>query len=272
MSQYDILILAAGLGKRMNSDIPKPVFPLDNKPMLLYLLETIQSLNNSFRNIYIIVNSLHHEVIKDICMTYIRNNKSCSILNTYNKIIWIVEEQPPQGTGHSLHVAIQSIHPENIHIPLLILSADVPMISKHTITNMLTLYSSTKVDKAVLLGLNVKNPYGYGRIVKNKLGDFIKIIEEKDANPLEKQITLVNTGIYCISYSLLYKYLNKIKNNNVSKEYYLTDLFTILTSENEEVTVEILKSNNGYEICNVNTIGELKDLEKAIHIPSLSND
>lgn len=264
MSQYDILILAAGLGKRMNSEIPKPVLPLDNKPMLFYLLDTIQSLNYPFRNLYIIVNSLHNEIIRDKCITYIRNSQSPNSLCTYNKITWIVEEQPPQGTGHSLRFAIQSINPKNITIPLLILSADVPMISKQTITNMLTMYSSTIIDKAVLLGVNVENPFGYGRIVINKHGDFITIIEEKDADLLQKKITLVNTGIYCICYSFLLNYLYKINNNNASNEYYLTDLFNILTSQKEAVMVEIFKGNNVYEICNVNTLGELKELEKTI--------
>lgn len=272
MKEFDILILAAGLGKRMNSDIPKPVFPLYNKPMLVYLLESIEKLPNKPRNIYILVNSLHSKIIKDTCEKYINTNCQRTISRScFSHVLWLVQGADPKGTGHSTKVAIELIHPDNINIPLLILSADVPMISSETMNNLIEEYYASDTNKSIILCVDNDNPHGYGRIVKNINGDFMKIVEQKDASEQEQEITLVNTGIYCISYDFLCNYLDKVNNDNAAKEYYLTDLFKILKDENKEIIIHILESHKGYEVFNVNTVRQLQQLEDVMNIASTFN-
>jgi len=106
----------------------------------------------------------------------------------------------------------------------------------------------------------MQNPYGYGRILENS-GEFLAIVEEKDASASEKLINVVNTGIYCISYSFLRNQLFTITNNNAAEEYYLTDLFGILKNENVSVRTLLVQRTVPYELFNVNTKAQLEELE-----------
>ena len=138
----------------------------------------------------------------------------------------------------------------------MILSSDVPMISRGTMESMITNYNGS----AVILTDKMQNPYGYGRILENN-GEFLAIVEEKDASACEKLINVVNTGIYCISYSFLRNQLFTITNNNAAEEYYLTDLFGILKNENVSVRTLLVQRTVPYELFNVNTKAQLEELE-----------
>jgi bifunctional N-acetylglucosamine-1-phosphate-uridyltransferase/glucosamine-1-phosphate-acetyltransferase GlmU-like protein len=248
--QYNVLIMAAGIGKRMGSNIPKPIYPLLNKPMLVYIIESLRNLKNRPKCIYIIVNNIHGSIIKNTCASYIKNDP----------IVWIEQTTEPSGTGNTVQIATNFIS-SKLDEPLLILSADVPLISSNTIQNILTEYFINSESSAIILGMNVENPYGYGRIIKNDK-EFLQIVEEKDATKEQRQISFVNTGIYCICFSNLRNELFEINNNNSSNEYYLTDLFEILKKKNKKIFVCELESSRNFELFGVNTIEQLKDLEK----------
>jgi bifunctional UDP-N-acetylglucosamine pyrophosphorylase/glucosamine-1-phosphate N-acetyltransferase len=254
---YDILIMAAGLGKRMNSSVPKPVVNLLDKPMIIYILETISNINTLPDKIYIITYHKFYDVIISIC----KDKLPASICD---RIVWLQQEIEPLGTGSSVQEAITRI-PTIIgddNKPLIILSSDVPMISRDTIQSMLNTYSGDKNStKAVILTDYMENSTGYGRIIKNENGVFQKIVEEKDASDVEKAIKIVNTGIYCISYCFLRHELFQIDNKNAANEYYLTDLFGILKKNNETILLAQIKKVNTYELFNINTAQQLKDLE-----------
>jgi bifunctional UDP-N-acetylglucosamine pyrophosphorylase/glucosamine-1-phosphate N-acetyltransferase len=256
---YDILIMAAGLGKRMNSSVPKPVVSLLEKPMIIYILETIASLSKLPDKIYIITYHKSHDVIINICKDHLSGS------HIVNRIVWLQQQIEPLGTGSSVQEAIKQIPISDSSKPLLILSSDVPMISRDTIQSMLDTYNNdTNTTKAVILTDYIENPTGYGRIIKDLNGEFLNIVEEKDANVDEKAVKIVNTGIYCISYCFLRNELFQIDNKNASGEYYLTDLFTILQKNNEKICLAEIKKTKGYELFNINTQAQLKELEKLI--------
>jgi bifunctional UDP-N-acetylglucosamine pyrophosphorylase/glucosamine-1-phosphate N-acetyltransferase len=256
---YDILIMAAGLGKRMNSSVPKPVVPLLEKPMIIYILETIASLSKLPDKIYIITYHKSHDVIINICKDHLSGS------HIVNRIVWLQQQIEPLGTGSSVQEAIKQIPISDSSKPLLILSSDVPMISRDTIQSMLDTYNNdTNTTKAVILTDYIENPTGYGRIIKDLNGEFLNIVEEKDANVDEKAVKIVNTGIYCISYCFLRNELFQIDNKNASGEYYLTDLFTILQKNNEKICLAEIKKTKGYELFNINTQAQLKELEELI--------
>jgi bifunctional UDP-N-acetylglucosamine pyrophosphorylase/glucosamine-1-phosphate N-acetyltransferase len=145
--------------------------------------------------------------------------------------------------------------------PLIILSSDVPMISKNTIQQLLD--NSKILPVANILTTVMDNPTGYGRIICNN-GAFLKIVEQKDASEAQKAIDVVNTGIYCISYSYLQNELFNISNINASNEYYLTDLFGILKNNGSIVTLTPHISPINYELFNINTAAQLEELEAIV--------
>jgi bifunctional UDP-N-acetylglucosamine pyrophosphorylase/glucosamine-1-phosphate N-acetyltransferase len=254
--QYDILIMAAGLGKRMNSSTPKPVIPILNKPMLLHILDTISTLSRLPNKIYVITYYLHSLAVVSACVDHLPSN-------LVNRIVWLVQNIEPSGTGSSVQEAIKQIPNSDIS-SLVILSSDVPMISKNTIESMLNEYTP---GAAVILTDQIENPYGYGRILEQG-NQFLAIVEEKDASPVEKLIKIVNTGIYCISYSYLRNQLFTINNNNAAQEYYLTDLFGILKNENVSVRTLLIQKSAPFELFNVNTKAQLEELEIMINASS----
>ena len=251
---FDILIMAAGLGKRMNSKTPKPVIPVLNKPMLLHILETISTLDVLPDKIYIITNHISYNVILEACY----NKIPYSLLE---RIGWLKQLIEPVGTGSSVQEGIKQIDIKDNLKPLVILSSDVPMISKDTIQQLLD--NSKNLPVANILTTVMVDPTGYGRIISEN-GSFLKIVEQKDASETEKAIDVVNTGIYCISYSYLQKELFSIHNINASNEYYLTDLFGILKNNGSIVTLTPHNSSISYELFNINTAVQLMELEALV--------
>lgn len=262
MNNHDttVIILAGGLGKRMNSELPKVLHKLINKPMLIYVIET--ALKLSPKKICIVVGKYYNIILENIKL-YIND----SIIN--EKIVFI--NQPlPLGTGNAIQCCKEYLL-SNINInynndtinslnKVLILSGDVPLINHKTLHNLLNTNFSINI-----LVANLENPNGYGRVIiqDNK---FIKIIEDKDCNLDEKKITLINAGIYMFDTELLCKYIDKLDNNNSQNEYYLTQIiekFTHQLNDNKiNINYEIV--NDPLEIMGINNIEQLKTLESNI--------
>ena len=216
--------------------------------MLVHILDTVSTLSTLPNKIYVITYYLHSSAVVAACVD--RLPKSIS-----DRIVWLVQNIEPSGTGSSVQEAIKQIPSSSIE-SLMILSSDVPMISNSTMESMIKNYNGS----AVILTDKMKNPYGYGRILENS-GEFLAIVEEKDASASEKLINVVNTGIYCISYSFLRNQLFTITNNNAAEEYYLTDLFGILKNENVSVRTLLVQRTVPFELFNVNTKAQLEELE-----------
>lgn len=244
-NDFVVVIMAGGLGKRMNSDLPKVLHQIKGKPMLVHIVE--ETLLIEPKKIYIIVGKFR-DIIQETIEKYIHNRAP----------IEYIDQPVPLGTGH----AIQCAKPKLLRHPnskVLILSGDVPLIKCSTMLQMLA------CDKAKIMTTKLDNPHGYGRIIRNsETCVFEKIVEEKDCNQLEKRVTEVNCGIYAFESSVLCWNLSFLKNNNSQSEYYLTDIFEIIKdNETPIITIETMEIDkaNQYQIIGVNTIDQLHDLE-----------
>ena len=242
-----IIIMAGGLGKRMNSELPKVLHKVKNKPMLIHILETSLTLN--VHKIAIVVGKFY-TIIKDTIAQYI--NKE--IIDS--KIQFILQNEP-LGTGHAILCCKKFLSKTPEYISnVCILSGDVPLITCSTIDNLL---NNTKYCKILIA--NLTTPYGYGRI-KTKSNKIIKIIEEKDCSNDEKKISFVNTGIYSFNIQVLLHYIDKLTNNNNQKEYYLTQIFELIANDDIEIHYNLIKDSK--EISGINTPEQLLILENYI--------
>jgi len=240
--------MAGGLGKRMNSDLPKVLHQIRGRPMLVHIIE--ETLLIHPKKIYIIVGKFRN-IIQKTVEQYIPS------IN----IIEYVDQPEALGTGH----AIQCAKPKLLRYPdskVLILSGDVPFIKCSTMLQML------ECNNAKIMTTKMDNPYGYGRIIRDitKNNAFEKIVEEKDCNDSEKKVNEVNCGIYAFESKLLTWNLSFIKNNNSQLEYYLTDIFEIIKTNETDISIETMEIDkaNQYQIIGVNTIDQLNELEHMI--------
>ena len=261
-----IVIMAAGEGKRMNSKLPKVLHLLSNKPMIVHVLE--KALNINPMKIYIVVGK-HRNLIENTIHKYINSE-------LIKEKIEFVFQREPLGTADALMTFCEYIntlkHLEFNSSKVLILSGDVPLISIDTIKLML----NSKYLANILVS-HTDNNHGYGRIVqeydiKNNYYYLKKIVEEKDCTESERYIKIINSGIYCINYKILNKYIYYIENKNSQSEYYLTDIFEIINRvDGNHINVIELEKKNIHEIMGVNTKEQLEYLEELHELKEMFN-
>jgi UDP-N-acetylglucosamine diphosphorylase/glucosamine-1-phosphate N-acetyltransferase len=242
------VIMAGGLGKRMESDIPKVLHKINDIPMINSILMQLKNLSFivNLEKIIIVVGK-YKEEIKSV----IEN------LSSLPEIVYVTQEVP-QGTGHAI-MCCKSELLKHIDSDILILSGDVPMLSSYTMKSLLNMISKVKFIIAT-----IDDSTGYGKIVL-KDNKFDKIVEHKDCTIEELSILQINSGIYCIKSNLLCKYLSYLRNDNNQSEYYLTDIIKII-KDNEKIDIGMLEIEKDklYEIIGINTIKQLKELEELI--------
>lgn len=233
-----IVVLAAGKGKRMlNPELPKVLAKINNKPLIAFVLDTAFLLNP--KEIAIVV-GFHKNLVVDFV-----NNYS-------NKPVKFVEQKEQLGTGHAV-AQTESILGE-FDGDVLILCGDVPFLEHKTLTNFINNFKTNNADLSVLTTI-ADNPSGYGRIVRDYNGVFIKIVEEKDADQNQKNIKEINSGVFIIKAMYLFPALKRLKNQNAQGEYYLTDIIEILIADGRRVTAfpgaefqELQGINSPYEL------------------------
>lgn len=226
-----IVILAAGQGSRMKSDLPKVLHKIAGKPMLQHVVDTVEELDAD--GIHIIVGHGAEKVKQAI-----RGN-----------INWCYQSEQ-LGTGHAVAQALPNI-PENSKV--LILYGDVPLIAKDT---LITLLENVTEEHIALLTVQLDNPTGYGRIIRNFEGNIKAIIEEKDATDEVKDIDEVNTGILALTSTHLHKFIPMLGNKNAQGEYYLTDLIELANKAGNKIHAyhpqfeqEVQGVNNRLQLC-----------------------
>ena len=224
------LILAAGMGKRMKSKYPKVIHKLSGKPILSWVLDTAKKVS---KDIGIVVGYKSDEVKK--------------IIPSWVNVFY---QKEPLGTAHAVMCSKDFIDKNE---DILILYGDVPLISEETIKKMLEKLRKSDSDVVILTAI-FDDPKGYGRILRN--GEKITIIEDSDADEETKKIKEINTGIYIFKGKILLEVLPKIKNENVQKEYYLTDSIKMIQK------VETVTTENIYEVMGVNNRKDLIKLEE----------
>lgn len=237
-SKLSIIILAAGKGTRMESDIPKVLHQVNRKSMIEHVIKQTDYLNPEK---LLVVIGYEAEQVKKHLQEY--------------QLSYALQIQQ-HGTAHAVMQCKK--HLINFEGSTLILSGDVPLIKAETLINLYNMHIN-KNAQATILSAKVANPDGYGRIIREN-DNFISIIEEKDADNNQKKIKEINAGIYIFNNKILFENINKINNNNNQSEYYLPDIMPLLINQNYKVLVHQIENEN--EIKGANTYKQLLELEK----------
>ena len=230
-----VIILAAGKGTRMRSNLPKVLQPLAGRPLLGHVIDTAKKLQaDHIITIYghggaLVQNAFAHEQVQ-----------------------W-VEQAEQLGTGHAVKVTLPVLPREGVS---LILSGDVPCITEQTLQKLLDVSRETQIG---LVTLTLADATGYGRIVREN-GKIQAIVEHKDASEAQRQIQEINTGIYCVSNAKLHEWLPKLSNNNAQGEYYLTDIVAMAIADG--LVVASVEPALAFEVEGVNDRVQLAALER----------
>ncbi len=238
MSGLSTVILAAGKGKRMKSDLPKVLHPLNGRPMIQYVIDAAEAVGSE--KIVLIVG---HK--KEMVMEATRDRS----------VEYVVQEEQ-LGTGHAV-LQTRSLfrqYPGDI----LVLSGDVPLLQAATLNRLLEVHQKAQ-PLATLLTARMDDPTGYGRIVRDERGFVKQIVEEKDAPPEIKKIKEINVGIYIFKSQPLFDTLPLIKNDNQQGEYYLPDVIKIYVDRGEKIAAVLTPDVE--ETHGINNIEQLKRAE-----------
>ena len=238
-NQLHIGILAAGKGSRMESELPKVLHQLNGKSLIDYVLDTASELNPD--SITLVVGFQ-----KDRVKNHIQNDN-----------VNYVSQEQQLGTGHAALQLENQLENQSGH--LLILYGDVPNIKSSTLSPIIDEHIKENRN-ATLITAMLDDPTGYGRIIRNQDGDLLKIVEEKDCTPDEKKIKEWNPGIYIFKIPQLFSELKRIKSNNASNEYYLTDVIELIK---ENSPVQAKKIEDPMEVIGINTINQLNSLKNS---------
>jgi UDP-N-acetylglucosamine diphosphorylase/glucosamine-1-phosphate N-acetyltransferase len=238
-NKFCALILAAGKGIRMKSDLAKVLHVLNGKPLLHYSL--IVAKEAGAEKIVAVVGH-QAEIVREKFA-----NSGCIF----------VEQNPQLGTGHAVLQAKDVL--ADYKGLTVILCGDVPLLKAATIKSLIDNHLAAKAEVSVLTTIPPP-PHTYGRIIKDNEGNVLKIVEHKDATDDEKKIGEINTGIYCVDTKFLFSALEKVNNNNQQNEYYLTDIVEIACREGMKVKSFI--ASDYIEVMGINTVEELSRAEK----------
>jgi bifunctional UDP-N-acetylglucosamine pyrophosphorylase/glucosamine-1-phosphate N-acetyltransferase len=230
----NVVILAAGQGKRMHSDLPKVLHPLAGRPLIAHVIETARSLKPGI-----------------ICIVYGHGGERVREAIDQPDLIW-ARQEPQLGTGHALLQALPHLDPK---VPTLVLYGDVPLSRAQTLQEL-----NRAAGKGVaLLTIELDDPHGYGRIIRSR-GKIKRIVEEKDATGAERALREINTGIMVLPTARLKAWLTGLRNKNAQQEYYLTDVIAAAVAD--KVSVSSAQPGAAWETLGVNSKVQLAELER----------
>jgi bifunctional UDP-N-acetylglucosamine pyrophosphorylase/glucosamine-1-phosphate N-acetyltransferase len=234
-SGLNVVILAAGQGKRMRSRLPKVLHALAGRPLITHVITAARALKPA-----------------GICVVYGHGGEQVPQALKANDLVF-VKQQPQLGTGHALTQALPHLGPAGI---TLVLYGDVPLIGDETLAAMI----AGGGDRLTLLTAELDDPAGYGRIVRNRRGSITAIVEEKDASAEQRKIREINTGIMALPTAHLRDWMPRLNNRNSQREYYLTDVVPLALAD--RVAVASVKARAAWEILGVNSQQQLAQLER----------
>jgi bifunctional UDP-N-acetylglucosamine pyrophosphorylase/glucosamine-1-phosphate N-acetyltransferase len=232
--QLVTIVLAAGKGTRMKTDLPKVLHLVDNKPMLLHVIDLARKLDSE----------------KIIAILGYKRNLIIECIKSEN-VLYVVQE-PQLGTGHAVLQAESLL--KDFTGDILVLSGDVPLLRKSTVQKMLRIHQQSDNGATILTAI-LGTPHGYGRVIRENNNTFDCIIEEKDCNDEQRKIKEINAGIYIFKSKELFPALNKIRNDNKQNEYYLPDVITCIANSPQSIALHI--TDEPIEISGVNTVEQL---------------
>jgi bifunctional UDP-N-acetylglucosamine pyrophosphorylase/glucosamine-1-phosphate N-acetyltransferase len=230
-----VVILAAGQGKRMKSDLPKVLQPLAGRPLLQHVIDTARELDAA-----------------DIHVVYGHGGELVREALASPDLTWALQAEQ-HGTGHAVMQAMPGVPDDHL---ALILYGDVPMVEAATLRRLMAAASDTSI---AVLSVRMKDPTGYGRIVRDGARNVARIVEHKDANAKERAIDEVNTGLMAVPAKRLSEWLGQLKNDNAQGEYYLTDI--VVMAAKAGLKVNAVLADREDEVLGVNDKVQLADVE-----------
>ncbi len=241
MKKLATVILSAGQGKRMKSDLPKVLHPLLGRPMVHYVIDVAEQVG-SVRTVLIV-----------------GHKKERVIEATRQRDVEYVEQREQLGTGHAVLQAAPLF--KDFPGDILVLSGDVPLLRARTLQQLIDVH---RRDEAVatMLTAHMEDPTGYGRVVRDAQGFVQEIVEEKDATDAIRQIKEINVGIYVFQAQPLFEALPRVDNNNAQGEYYLPDVLKIFVQEGRRIAA--VPSPDPEETHGINTVEQLKQAEQIL--------
>ena len=245
------VIMAGGLGKRMESDIPKVLHKICGIQLIVHVIIKLKTLSTMkpLKKILIVVRDEFKDAIKEAIARFMDN----SPLITY------IEQPEALGTGNAVQCCIPHLVNYKNSITL-VLSGDVPMFSTYSMINL-----ANEVNGVNIVTLVVDDPTGYGRVLVTDKSEFIKIVEHNDCTPSELAVRRINCGIYAFNTEMLIRWLPSINNNNSKGEYYLTDVVSLIKdNEKAEISLYTVEKDKMYEVMGVNTMDQLRALEAIV--------
>jgi bifunctional UDP-N-acetylglucosamine pyrophosphorylase/glucosamine-1-phosphate N-acetyltransferase len=231
----NVVILAAGQGKRMNSELPKVLHSLAGRPLIAHVMDAARALGAA-----------------RVCVVYGHGGEAVPRALAGDDVTF-VKQDPQLGTGDAVKQALPALGPAD---RTLVLYGDVPLIGPATLQAMLAI----DMPCVVVLTVELDDPGGYGRIVRDTNGEVVRIVEEKDARPEERRIREVNTGIMVLPTARLSGWLSRLSNDNAQEEYYLTDIVALAIGDG--VAVKGIGARAVWETLGVNSRPQLALLER----------
>ena len=231
----NIVILAAGQGKRMHSNLPKVLHPIAGKALVAHVIDTARSL-----------------APQTLCLVYGHGGDAVRTTLAAPDLAWALQE-PQLGTGHAVQQALPHLKDGGT---TLVLYGDVPLIQAETLKRLL----QAAQDALAILTVELADPSGYGRIVRNAKGEVVRIVEQKDSTPEERAIREINTGIMAMPTARLSEWLGRLSNDNAQKEYYLTDIVGMAVADG--LPIHTANPKHAWEVLGVNSKVQLAELER----------
>lgn len=249
-SEVAVVILAAGLGTRMKSDKAKVLHEILGRPMISYVVDTAQAVAG--KNLVLVIG---HQA--DI----VRKTVEAQVVD-----VQYAHQEQQLGTGHAVMCAMSALPDSTRHV--VVLCGDVPLLGKETLQRFVGDHRTQDRTLSVLT-VHLDDPTGYGRIIRDSDGNVTGIVEEADATPDQKSLTLVNTGIYCVDRDFLETALSQIRSDNAQGEYYLTDIVGVARQGNFRIGITI--GGNADEFMGINSREQLEAVERTMRpIPDLN--
>ncbi|MFO7841210.1 MAG: sugar phosphate nucleotidyltransferase [Fidelibacterota bacterium] len=240
-SELATVILAAGKGTRMKSDLPKVLHKVLGETMVSRVVKQAKKAGSTKT---IVVIGHKKELVEE---------------ELAGRDVTFAVQEKQLGTGHAVMVTQELL--DDFHGDILILAGDIPLLKAESLKKLVDTHRKEKADVTVLSAI-FDDPHGYGRIVRTENGEYSHSVEEKDADEETRKIKEINSGIYVFKADPLFHYLRFIGTDNVQGEYYLTDVLPLMRKDGKKIALQV--ADDPGEIQGVNTVGQLKEAEEIL--------